>query len=190
MGNGLELLSRAEAFARVAHANQVRGNRAKEPYVNHLREVAELVSTSRGSLEEIIAAWLHDSVEDTETTLEQIHEQFGPSVSEIVLGLTDKPEWEGLPLLERKTLQAERVAGETASIKRVKLADQISNTRCCILDPPTNWSAEKVRDYVEGARRIAIACMGISTYLDTHFEVAYREAYEKRIRLPFVYMYI
>ena len=180
----------AERFARKAHTGHTRNNRANTPYEYHLEEVATLVHESHGSPEEIAAAWLHDSVEDTTTTLADIHDLLGPTVASIVEHLTDLPEWKGLPTLERKTLQAARVATLVhthsvgilpARIKRVKLADQISNVRCCTLDPPVKWDAAKIRHYIEGARRIALVCRGISNYLDDTFENEYRAAYAARI---------
>ncbi|MEK7560445.1 MAG: HD domain-containing protein [Patescibacteria group bacterium] len=173
------LVTEAEAFARTVHADQIRPNRAQEPYVAHLQEVAELVRTSGGSDEEVAAAWLHDSVEDTSVTIEEVIARFGEEVANIVDGMTDPPEFDGLPTLERKTRQAERVRVKIFGVKRVKIADQTSNLRSVAVDPPVKWDRQKCLDYIEGARRIAVGCYGISAYLDLEFQKAYRRAFQE-----------
>lgn len=170
------IIEKADAFADKAHAGHTNSNKSRTPYINHLREVAGLVKESGGSDEEITAALLHDSVEDTETTLEDIKLGFGHEVALMVDALTDAPEIESLPTLERKTIQAERVRTKNSSIKRIKLSDQISNVRGVAIDPPMKWSREKCSDYIEGARRIAEECKGISEFLDGQFADAYVQA--------------
>ena len=173
------ILSKAEIFARRVHADQVRANIAREPYTSHLREVAELVKCSGGTDEEIVAAWLHDSIEDTPTTLGEIIATFGAEIGTIVDGLTDPPEFEVLSTLERKTRQAARVRSSNRSVRRVKIADQTSNLRSITVDPPVAWNRQKCLDYIEGARRIAIVCYGIQ-YLDFEFLKAYHQALQAR----------
>ena len=109
MPRQLGLVERARIFAICRHAGQFREHKAHQPFIIHPKEVAELVRDSGGNEKEIAAAWLHDTVEDTETTLAEIEEFFGPELREIVDGLTDPPEFKGLPLLVRKARQAERV---------------------------------------------------------------------------------
>jgi (p)ppGpp synthase/HD superfamily hydrolase len=173
------LISEADAFAERAHFGHTRSNQAKEPYINHLREVANLVKISGGDTEEVCAGLLHDSVEDTSVTLNEILENFGPEIYKIVEALTDKPESNKLPTLERKTLQAKHVKRENTKIKRVKLSDQISNVICVTVDPPLKWERQKCIDYIEGARRIAFECSGVSEYLDKKFNEVHRKALVK-----------
>jgi (p)ppGpp synthase/HD superfamily hydrolase len=170
------LISKADTFAEKAHFGHTRSNQAQEPYINHLREVANLVKMSGGSTEEICAGLLHDIVEDTDTTLSDILESFGPEVEEIVSTLTDDPESNKLSTLERKTLQAEHVKKANSKTKRVKLADQISNIICVTVDPPVKWEPQKCIDYIEGARRIADECSGVSEFLDKKFNEVYQRA--------------
>lgn len=169
------LIEKARAFAEERHSGTFRKNKAHDPLIVHCKEVAKLVECSGGNETEIAAGWLHDTIEDTPTTLAEIEELFGLEVKEIVDGLTDPPEFTGLHTLERKTVQAERIRSKNASVKRVKIADQISNVRS-FDDPPIEWSEQKCRDYVEGARLVAKECHGVSDYLDSQFESAYREA--------------
>lgn len=171
-----ELVRRAKEFAIRAHDGKIRPNRAQEPYSAHLSETAELIAEAGGSEIEISAGWLHDTVEDTDVTIEQIMAEFGTEVACVVQGLTD-PEWpEGISTLTRKKFQAVRVKSESNSIKLCKLADQTSNVRSVAVDPPIKWIAQKCRDYVEGAKLIAIECQGISSILDKYFAKAYENA--------------
>lgn len=169
------LVERARMFAEERHKGTFRRNKAHEPYRVHCLEVAELVEDSGGSEIEIAAAWLHDTVEDTNTTLDEIEELFGKKVRDIVDGLTDLPEFKGLHTRERKVAQAERLRSESASVKRVKIADQISNIRS-VGDPPVNWNKAKCREYIEGAFLVTKECRGIDDFLDSQFELAHLEA--------------
>ena len=170
-----ELTERARIFATRVHIGQVRANRAKDPFITHPKEVAQLVEESGGTNEEIAAAFLHDVVEDTSTTLEDIVQHFGEEVGDMVDGLTDPVEFDGLQIAIRKAKQALRVCRKSDSVKRVKLADQISNVRSFTGDELT-WSKQQCLDYIDGAMLIAIECQGVSEYLDTQFIKAYKIA--------------
>lgn len=172
-----ELVCKAQIFATQVHAGQVRGNRAKSPFIFHPQEVARLVRGSGGSDEEIVAAFLHDTVEDTSTTMSDIIQYFGEEIGDMVDGLTDPVEFNDLQTSVRKAKQALRVRSKSDSVKRIKLADQISNVRSIAADAPT-WSRQKCIDYIEGARSIAMECRGVSEYLDIQFKKAYKVAAE------------
>ncbi|MEK7505236.1 MAG: HD domain-containing protein [Patescibacteria group bacterium] len=189
MDNTKSLIERAKEFATMAHEGQFRLGKKKEPFIAHPALVASLVCLSEGRIvAQIAAAWLHDVVEDASNgdrvgMHKTIRKLFGKTVAEIVDGLTDPPEFEGLPLLERKALQAERVATKSAGVKRVKLADQIANVTSLATDPPIKWSLEERRNYLDGARLVAEQCAGISLFLDNTWTRAYaktEEALEKR----------
>ncbi len=175
MPRQLGLVERARIFAICRHAGQFREHKAHQPFIIHPKEVYEFVRNSGGSEEEEAASWVHDTVEDTQTTLDEIEKELGLKVREIVDGLTDPPEFKGLPLLVRKARQAERVRLKSASIKRVKLADQIVNVRSLFDDAPVTWTKQKCRDYAQGARLVAMACKGVDDFLDAQFELAYAE---------------
>jgi (p)ppGpp synthase/HD superfamily hydrolase len=172
------IISRAQEFARNAHeplfAITVAG--VKRPQIVHIQEVADLVWASGGSDEEITAAWLHDSVEDTQVILKDIEINFGEDVAKIVHGLTDLDEFTSLPLPERKRKQAERVRNEIKSVRRVKIADQTSNVRFLAIDPTSNMTFEECGQYIQGAKLIADECKGISSLLDNLFDEAYQKA--------------
>jgi (p)ppGpp synthase/HD superfamily hydrolase len=175
----MTLVTRARELATRKHAHLHRPNKAQQPIVVHLAEVAALAKQAGGTDAQIAAAWLHDIVEDTETTLEDIRAEFGDEVAALVDGLTDPADFEPMPLFERKALQAERLKGKPVSVWLVKLCDQISNVRSVVLDPPVSWDAAKSLAYVDGAKVIAEVCKGQSPLLDEMFAEAYREACKK-----------
>lgn len=170
------LVERAKYFALNIHGNQHRLNKARTLLVKHLEEVVLLVKCSGGSEIEIAAAWLHDVIEDTSVTLDEVIDHFDEEVANIVDGLTDLPEFKSLHTLERKTAQAKRICYLNDSVKRVKLADQISNVRSVADDPPVHWNAQKCLDYVNGAEMIAWECKDVSGRLFGLFCRAHTDA--------------
>lgn len=163
------LIAQAEALARAAHAGMCRPNRARQPCVEHLAEVAGLVTEAGGSSAAISAAWLHDIVEDTDITLADIACRFGSTIHGLVDGLTDPPEFESMPLAIRKPAQARRLKSKCQDTRLVKLADQISNVHSVMIDPPLDWDEAKCRRYIQGAAGIARVCLGIAPALDRRF---------------------
>ena len=172
------LVPRAAQFARKAHEGMgfTTSCGYNRPQTEHLQEVADLVWASGGSEIEIAAAWLHDSVEDTSATLEDIREHFGDEVAGLVHELTDSEEIRILATAERKQKQAERIGGKSESAKKIKLADQTSNVRCVTVDPKAEWTVEGRRNYALGAKRIADQCMGLNAVLDGVFNREYEKA--------------
>jgi (p)ppGpp synthase/HD superfamily hydrolase len=168
-------ISHAQEFARFAHESIIETtvSGVKRPKVVHLQEVADLVWASGGSDEEIVAAWLHDSVEDTTVTLELIEKEFGKGVADLVNGLTDFKDMANLPLLERKRKQSIRIKAESNSVRRIKLADQTSNVRFLATDPTKTMTFEECRDYIQGAKLIADECRGVTPLLEKLFDQAY-----------------
>ena len=124
-------MAKACEMAAVAHAGQVRKGNG-EPYVNHPIRVAHMISTAGiGSRHEvsdlIIAAILHDTVEDSDLTLEEIGTTFGTKVKDLVDGCTDTPGMKKLPRPKRKAAQAKKVRGLDQGVQLIKLADQVDN---------------------------------------------------------------
>lgn len=174
------LINKAKEFATKAHEGQFRKGEAREPYTVHLAEVAKLVEDSGGGETEVVAAWLHDTIEDTAYGFDDVQREFGEDVAHLVQGLTDAAELADLPTLERKKMQARRVAREGDSIKRIKLSDQISNLRSLAISPPIEWDTPKSISCIEGARLIAAECRGVSPFLNEAFGQAYKCALQKR----------
>jgi (p)ppGpp synthase/HD superfamily hydrolase len=129
--NDIVLVMRAAEFAAHRHAGQRRKGKAGEPYVNHLAEVAGLLAEATdGSDTELIAAgWLHDTIEDTETSKGEIEASFGARIAGLVLQVTDD---KTLPQAERKRLQVAAAPHKSAAAKTLKIADKTSNLRALI----------------------------------------------------------
>jgi len=174
-------LNRAQEFAREAHVHIIGTSITGiiKPQIHHIQEVADLVWASGGTDNEIIAAWLHDSVEDTETSFDNIEKEFGKEVRNIVEGLTDYDHWKDLPLKKRKQLQAERIRNESVSVRRVKIADQTSNIRGLTIDPVNTMTLQECHHYILGAKLIVDECRGVSQFLDNLFDKEYAKALER-----------
>ena len=141
-----DLLSRAERFARRRHSGQFRKGAAKEPYTIHLEEVTSFVEKWGGTEHVIAAAWLHDTIEDCPpTSIDELKDNFGPSVASIVSELTDN---KSLPKQDRKLLQIENAQKKSPEAALVKLADKTSNVGALTQSPPTGWSLQRRLDYI------------------------------------------
>ena len=141
MTEWIAVLRAADAAARW-HADQRRKGEAKEPYINHLLEVAYLVAEATEGRDPnlVIAALLHDAIEDQGVSRETIAEMFGEDVAGLVWEVTDDKR---LPKAERKRLQEETAASKSPRAKVLKLADKTSNLRALAASPPADWSAER-----------------------------------------------
>ena len=147
-----DLINRAERFARVRHKGQFRKGKAKEPYTNHLEEVASFTRLWGGSENAIAAAWLHDTVEDCPpTSLDEICSVFGDTVGSIVAELTDD---KSLPKVERKKKQIENAPKKSIDASLVKLADKTSNVGAIGKSPPADWPLERRLDYIRWANEV------------------------------------
>lgn len=165
----LMLVSRAADFAARQHAGQRRKGAAKEPYINHLAEVALLLTqaTDGKSAALVAAGWLHDTVEDTGATREDIETLFGAEVAGFVLEVTDDKR---LPKAERKRLQVVNAPKKSAGAKQLKMADKISNLRSLMLSPPDHWERERLLDYVDWSSKVVEGCRGVNAILDRMFD--------------------
>jgi (p)ppGpp synthase/HD superfamily hydrolase len=164
-------LARAYHFAAVRHLGQQRKGKAGEPYINHLTEVAELVAQATGGrdIELLMAAVLHDVLEDTPVTVAELTELFGGRVCGIVLEVTDD---KTLPKAARKQLQIEHAPHISHDAKLVKLADKTANLRSLKKGPPEDWSQERIDDYVAWAVAVIDGCRGASAWLEARFNEA------------------
>lgn len=169
--NPIVRLARAYRFAAQAHVNEKRKGERQEPYVNHLVEVAELVAgaTDGADIDLIIAALMHDTVEDTEVTPADLTREFGPRVAALVAEVTDD---KGLPQAERKRLQVEHAPHLSRDAQIIKLADKTSNVRDIAASPPKGWTPERRADYVDWARQVVDICRPASPRLAALFDEA------------------
>ena len=164
---------RAEAFAARAHAGQTRKGAAGEPYVHHVIEVAGILAAHGAPREAVLAAYLHDTVEDTDVTLDTLIAEFGEVVAAIVAEATDD---KALPKEMRKAAQVRHAPGRTEAAKQLKLADKISNLRAIMESPPANWPHARRVEYVGWAGRVAVGLKGVNPALDALFDTTYRAA--------------
>jgi GTP diphosphokinase / guanosine-3',5'-bis(diphosphate) 3'-diphosphatase len=170
----IAVLRAADAAARW-HVHQRRKGAAEEPYVNHLLEVATLVAeaTDGKDPELVIAALLHDSIEDQEVPRSVIAEAFGDGVAKLVEEVTDDKR---LEKQERKRLQVEHAHKKSQRDKILKLADKTSNLRAIAASPPPEWSVKRRLEYVDWARKVSTGLTGVSKWLEGEFEQAAKEA--------------
>jgi (p)ppGpp synthase/HD superfamily hydrolase len=165
MLTGLRLVSEAADFAARRHSGQQRKGRGSEPYVNHLAEVANLLSIAAdGTDAELVAAgWLHDTIEDTATTREELAQKFGDRVAALVVEVTDDMT---LPKQERRQKQIVDAPRKSPGAKLIKIADKISNIRARILPQPNQDERDDLIDYVNWAERVVAGCRGVNAVLD------------------------
>lgn len=168
----LPLVLKAINFAADKHRGQSRKDAANTPYINHPIALANLLTNYAGvsSPDVIAAAILHDTVEDTDTTVEDIEELFGTAIRDIVMEVTDD---KSLPSAERKRLQIEHAASISHEAKLVKLADKISNLQDIIASPPVKWSLERKREYFDWAKAVVDQLRGTNEKLEKLFDEIY-----------------
>jgi len=174
MNNTAKLLQAAR-FAATKHVKQKRKGNDGAPYINHPLEVANLLANV-GKIEDydvLIAAILHDTVEDTETTREEIAEKFGENVAKMVLEVTDD---KSLPKAERKQKQIEHAPHLSIGAKQIKLGDKISNIRDVVENPPDGWSGQRRREYVEWGEKVVAGLRGANMELEKNFDELVKEA--------------
>jgi (p)ppGpp synthase/HD superfamily hydrolase len=173
--NDILMIARAWHFASKRHVDQRRRGVAEEPYVNHLAEVAELVAEATEGRDAalVAAAVLHDAVEDTVTTHEELVRMFGEDVAGLVAEVTDD---KNVLKERRKRLQVEKAAGKSERARTLKVADKTSNLRSLAKSPPGEWSPERMLEYVAWAREVVDQMRGTNEWLEARFDEAAREA--------------
>jgi (p)ppGpp synthase/HD superfamily hydrolase len=175
MLTGIRLVSEAAELAARQHSGMQRKGRGDEPYINHLAEVANLLSFATGGADaELVAAgWLHDTIEDTETTRDELAQRFGPRVANLVAEVTDDM---SLPKAERRQKQVEDAPKKSPGAKLIKIADKISNIRARILPDPSQEQREDLADYAAWAEKVVAGCRGYNVPLDSKFDEVVKAA--------------
>jgi guanosine-3',5'-bis(diphosphate) 3'-pyrophosphohydrolase len=171
----LRLVSEAAEFAVRRHNGMARKGRGNEPYINHLAEVANLLSaaTNGADAELIAAGWLHDTIEDTETTREELVQKFSERVAALVIECTDDMR---LPKAERRRLQVANASHKSPGAKLIKIADKISNIGARILADPSAEERADLIDYTDWAEQVVAGCRGGNAFLDQAFDNAVKLA--------------
>jgi len=165
----LQLVLRAAAFAARKHSEQRRKDASASPYINHPIALAKILAEEGGVTDPrvIAAALLHDTIEDTETTLRELRGEFGDVIAGIVAEVSDT-KWLGSTT--RKKLQITKAPRASKGAKLVKLADKIANVRDMLARPPAGWSLERRRDYFDWARSVVDRLRGTNSRLERKFD--------------------
>jgi len=167
-----DLILRAVAFAAHKHRDQRRKDKEASPYINHPIELAHVL-WDEGEVRDplvIAAALLHDTLEDTETSWQELRGEFGEEIADIVLEVTDT-QW--IKKEVRKRLQVAKAKHSSHRARLVKLADKICNVRDLGTRPPAGWSLERIRQYYDWSREVVDRLRGTHPELERRFDEVY-----------------
>lgn len=166
------LVVEALAFAAERHRDQRRKDPASTPYINHPIALMRVLCLEAQIQDPLVlcAALLHDTVEDTGTTPQEIEARFGRAIREVVLELTDDKR---LSKAERKRRQVLHAPHASEPARLVKLADKICNLRDVAASPPVGWDLGRQQAYFDWAREVIAGIRGTHDRLETLFDEAY-----------------
>ena len=178
MSNDLSRLLFAATFAADRHRGQRRKGPGASPYINHPLAVAALLADDGGitDVELLMAALLHDTVEDTHTSRDEITELFGNAVGDLVAEVTDD---KSLPKERRKQLQIENAAHKSDRAKQLKIADKICNLRDIDAASPAGWDRDRKAQYLAWAVQVVEGCRGVNSALDQLFDETISQARDR-----------
>jgi len=164
-------IMRTLLFAAAKHRYQRRKDVQASPYINHPIALAAILADEVGITDSsvICGALLHDTVEDTETTFDELVENFGQEIADIVRDVTDD---KSLPKDERKQHQIDHAAAKSEKARLVKLADKIANLRDIAKSPPSDWSLERKQQYFDWAGQVVNQIRGTNSALEALFDIA------------------
>ncbi len=170
----VSLVVKAANFAAFKHRNQRRKDADASPYINHPIALANVLSNEAGITDSIVlcAALLHDTIEDTETTLEELQSEFGKAIASVVMEVTDD---KTLPKAERKRLQIVHAKTASRRARLVKLADKICNLRDVATSPPPKWNLRRKRKYFDWAKQVIDRLRGTNRKLEKLFDEAFSQ---------------
>jgi len=162
----------AVAFAAEKHRHQRRKDAHASPYINHPIALANVLVDEGGVHDPVVlcAAILHDTIEDTETTAEELEHAFGAVIASVVLEVTDD---KALEYKDRKQHQIDHAPHASSQAKLVKLADKICNLRDILAHPPSNWSVQRKQNYFDWSAKVVAGLRGASPRLEAAFDVVY-----------------
>lgn len=169
MPSGLRLVSDAADLAARRHNGMARKGRGNEPYINHLAEVANILAevTDGADAELVAAGWLHDAIEDTGTTQDELAQKFGGRVAALVVEVTDDM---SLARAERRKKQIEDAPHKSPAAGLIKIADKISNIRARLHSDPSADERADLTEYVDWAEQVVAGCRGGNARLDRLFD--------------------
>jgi guanosine-3',5'-bis(diphosphate) 3'-pyrophosphohydrolase len=168
------LLLDAAAFAADKHRDQRRKDARASPYINHPIEVARVLADVGGvsDVTTLMAAILHDTIEDTATTSDELEQRFGREIMALVLEVTDDKR---LRKEDRKREQIERAPRASHRAKLIKLGDKICNVRDVTRHPPATWSLSRRLEYLDWTEQVVRGVRGTNAALEKHYDEALAE---------------
>jgi len=174
--NDIGFILKALEFAALRHRGQLRKGEDRTPYINHPIQVAHILANYAGETDPVLlsAAFLHDVIEDTVTSVEerddligQISQIFGKEVLALTLEVTDD---KTLEKQDRKRLQVETASHKSDKAKKLKIADKIMNLRDLTDNPPSDWKSERIIEYFDWAEKVVAGLRGVNTRLEDLFD--------------------
>ena len=166
-------LLHALQFAAHAHRTQKRKGADKTPYINHLIDVVTILLENGVNDDTLlIAAALHDTIEDQPVTYEELAAKFGKTVADVVAEVTDD---KSLEKARRKQLQVEHAPHKSDRAKQLKIADKISNIRDVAGSPGIGWDQQRRAEYLDWAERVVAGLRGVNPKLDALFDATLAE---------------
>jgi len=162
-------------FSASKHRAQRRKDIEASPYINHPIALVDVLVNDGGVVnwDVLCAALLHDTIEDTETTAEELTNAFGARVASIVKEVTDD---KSLPKQERKLRQVAHASRSTHEAKLVKLADKICNLRDILSLPPSGWDLQRKQEYFSWAEQVVSGMRGTNSKLEKIFDDLVRQS--------------
>jgi GTP diphosphokinase / guanosine-3',5'-bis(diphosphate) 3'-diphosphatase len=172
----MALILKALQFAAEKHRHQRRKDLLASPYINHPIEVAELLWRQGGitDINVLAAALLHDTLEDTETTVLELEQEFNPDIAALVVEVSDDKQ---LPALERKRLQIQHAAHISPRAQQIKLADKIRNIHDILHAPPHSWNLQRRREYLDWSAAVVAGLCGCNSALEALYKTTLHHAY-------------
>jgi len=169
MDNAIGLILKAMRFSAEKHNDQRRKDSKSSPYINHPIQVAERLYSVGGVRDAALlaAAILHDTIEDTDATPDEIQREFGSEVLGLVLEVTDD---RSLPKEVRKQLQVETAAKKSPRAKLLKLADKLCNVKDLVESPPADWSMKRRREYLDWTEKVVLGMRGSNRELEELYD--------------------
>ena len=171
------LILKATSFSSQKHIQQRRKDEFSTPYINHPVSVALVIADIGGvdDSEILAAALLHDTLEDTETTPEELETEFGKRVCQYVLEVSDDMT---LSKEERKAKQIEHASHLSEGAALIKLGDKISNVKDVINNPQDDWSLNRRKEYLIWAEKVIDNCPKVNNQLEKRFKEIIKKGYE------------
>ncbi len=158
-------------FAARKHRDQRRKDEEASPYINHPIAVSLLLAETGGIADAEVL--LHDTLEDTDTTSEELEVAFAMRIRKLVEEVTDDKR---LPKAKMKELQIAHAAQLSPDAVLIKLGDKISNVLDMTHSPPAKWNIERRREYLDWAEAVVNNCSRVNSALEAYFARVLEEA--------------